>query len=131
MKASWDVPGYVVRKPLGLLGAAMRYRTPALNRPRRSVVFAGDLSVGVQETFVRRCWAWKFGPDFRAFEFGAHDYGVIIGIDDAQRLYEQVNVRPPQTCHTALPVAAVMGKPCRSRARISARKWRSPTWRPS
>ena len=88
----------------------MRYRTPAQNQPHRSVVFVfvGDLSAGVQETFVRRCWAWKFGPDFRAFEFGAHDYGVIIGIDDAKRLYEQVTVRPPQTSHTALPVAAVM-----------------------
>jgi hypothetical protein len=96
VKASWDVPGYVVRKPLGLVGAAyaLPYALKLLCVLFARYLMGAVIAAIMEPTFVCRCWAWKFGPDFRALEFGAHDYGLAIGIDDAKRLYEHVNVRP-------------------------------------
>ncbi len=86
-------PGYVVRKPLGAvgdagslpyapsiyracgtqrgaasrrrgMGAPLRHATPRRDGPQAQAQAQG------------RCWAWRFERDRRAFEYGAHDYGI-------------------------------------------------------
>ncbi len=92
----WDSPGYVVRKPLGATGdanalpyepwppVALRHASRARTRRLVRAIGYGRILRCMQGLGCSaRCWAWKFGRNFRAFEFGAHDYGI----GDAKGLY--------------------------------------------
>ena len=80
-----------MRKPLGSLGAANAL--PYAHTQRAPLLLRACAGFDGFRARVRlatnRCWAWKFGANYRAFEFGAHDFGVTTGMGD----FETATVR--------------------------------------
>jgi hypothetical protein len=121
----WVAPGYVVRKPLGAVGdagslpyapsiyrACGMQRGAASRRPGMSALrHATPRRDGPQAQARGRCWAWRFERDRRAFEYGAHDYGI-----GDRTGFHSANVR--QRGLPPMPHAAP-SRQCLQRARFS------------